>query len=161
MNKKYLIICDMQVDVIKKAGQEGLNIINPIVTEVMDGDYGYLFTTWLNGKDFCIRDTDGWKYCAQIVDAIQNVAISDGVMINCLEKETPLYTNWASLIRDPIEITVVGLNGYDSVLINALALKSLFPKAKVIVKKSCTAVNCIPSMNLYSLLTCNGIVVER
>lgn len=151
-DKKYLIIVNMQVDfltgVFKK--DNALEKVKNIQKEILDGDYKYLYTLWkVCGNDYentiegkklpkhCINGSEGYKYSAEIIDAIQNASITSGKFINCIESENLIYEGWNYVIKDPTEITIVGAYTNNYVIANALQLRALFPKTKIIVKKSC------------------------
>lgn len=151
-DKKYLIIVNMQIDFLTGAFKKdnALNVVKNIQKEIMDGDYKYLYTLWKSCKDdyattiegkhlprHCINGEEGYKYCAEIIDAIQQSAIMNGKFVNCIESQNLAYDGWNYVIKDPTEITIVGAYTNNYVIANALLLRALFPKTRIIVKKNC------------------------
>ena len=134
-DKKYLIIINMQIGFLNKDKENAINTTRNIVKEIMDGDYKYVYTLWDTSK-FSNGD-NSYKYSAEIIDAMQHVSISDGKFINCIENDTLAYTGWNYVIKDPTEIEVVGVYTDRFVIANVMQLKTLFPKANIVVKKNC------------------------
>jgi nicotinamidase-related amidase len=155
MKKRFLIVVDMQSDFVtgclgnpeaqaivpaviqrvKEAKAEGDTVIATLDTH---GD-NYLDTRegrWLP-VPHCIQGTEGWRICAGLV------ALLDGC--EQVEKTSFASVRLPSVIEaeignaDEVEIEMIGLFTDICLVSNALVLKSAFPEADILVRRSCCA----------------------
>ena len=147
---KALIVVDMQNDFVsgvlgsKEAQATVPNVVRKIqkyydqhadiVCTLDTHDYNYLNTP--EGKKLpvphCIRNTEGWLICPQIVNT--------QVPFLAINKETFGYPYWDSYLGDDLSsIELVGVCTDICVVSNALILKALYPETEIIVDASCCA----------------------
>ena len=154
MNKRFLIVVDMQNDFIDGSlGTAEARAIVPAVTERIrrareDGET-IIATLDTHGEDYldtregrylpvrhCIRDTEGWRIRPEVA----------ALLGGCVSLEKPTFgsvrlpgssTSWRGATR--IEIELIGLCTDICVVSNALLLKAPFPEADIAVRASCCA----------------------
>ena len=145
---KYLIVVDMQKDFI--TGSLGSNLATAIVPNVVEKvknfDGKIIFTRDTHYSDYmqtqegrnlpvphCIKETDGWQICDELLPFAEAV----------IDKTTFGSTELPQILREygePIEkIELCGLCTDICVISNAMILKASFPEVPVSVDASCCA----------------------
>jgi len=149
---KAIIVIDMQNDFVTGSlGSERAKLIVPKIAEKLEEfkrenasiyftmdthDKFYLET--LEGKylpvKHCIGNTPGWCIVDELFPYIQKY--------NVIQKEAFGYTKWDSrLVNSDLltEIMIVGVCTDICVVSNALILRAMLPKCKIVVDASCCA----------------------
>ena len=144
---KYLIVVDMQNDFI--SGSLGSDMAKAIVENVVDKvksfDGKIIFTRdthadcyldTMEGKNLpvvhCVKDTDGWQICPELLPYAENV----------IDKVTFGSVDLPHIIAksgDVESIELCGLCTDICVISNAMILKAHFPEVKISVDSSCCA----------------------
>ena len=144
---KYLIVVDMQNDFI--SGSLGSDMAKAIVENVVDKVKGFdgeiIFTRdthsncyldTMEGKNLpvvhCVKDTDGWQICPELLPYAENV----------IDKVTFGSVDLPHIIAksgDVESIELCGLCTDICVISNAMILKAHFPEVKILVDSSCCA----------------------
>lgn len=145
---KYLIVVDMQKDFI--TGSLGSSLATAIVPNVVEKvknfDGKVIFTRDTHYSDYmqtqegrnlpvphCIKETDGWQICDELLPFAEAV----------IDKITFGSTELPQILREygePIEkIELCGLCTDICVISNAMILKAFFPEVPVSVDASCCA----------------------
>lgn len=145
---KYLIVVDMQKDFI--TGSLGSSLATAIVPNVVEKvknfDGKVIFTRDTHYSDYmqtqegrnlpvphCIKETDGWQICDELLPFAEAV----------IDKITFGSTELPQILREygePIEkIELCGLCTDICVISNAMILKASFPEVPVSVDASCCA----------------------
>ena len=144
---KYLIVVDMQNDFI--SGSLGSDMAKAIVENVVDKvksfDGEIIFTRdthadcyldTMEGKNLpvvhCVKDTDGWQICPELLPYAENV----------IDKVTFGSVDLPHIIAksgDVESIELCGLCTDICVISNAMILKASFPEVKILVDSSCCA----------------------
>ena len=144
---KYLIVVDMQNDFI--SGSLGSDMAKAIVENVVDKvksfDGEIIFTRdthadcyldTMEGKNLpvvhCVKDTDGWQICPELLPYAENV----------IDKVTFGSVDLPHIIAksgDVESIELCGLCTDICVISNAMILKASFPEVKISVDSSCCA----------------------
>lgn len=152
---KYLIVVDMQNDFI--SGSLGSDmakaIVNNVVDKVKSFDGEIIFTRDTHTVDYlntqegrhlpvshCVKDTDGWQICSELMPYAKNV----------VDKVTFGSVDLPSIIAksDNVEsIELCGLCTDICVISNAMILKATFPETKISVDSSCCAGVTVDSHN--------------
>lgn len=153
---KYLIVVDMQIDFI--TGSLGSDLATAIVPKVVEKvknfDGKIIFTRDTHYDNYmqtqegqklpvphCIKDTDGWRVCSELLPYVDTV----------IDKVTFGSVELPQIIKDydePInEIELCGLCTDICVISNAMILKAAFPEAKITVDASCCAGVTVDSHN--------------
>ena len=144
---KYLIVVDMQNDFI--SGSLGSDMAKAIVENVVDKvksfDGEIIFTRdthadcyldTMEGKNLpvvhCVKDTDGWQICPELLPYVKNVI--DKVTFGSVD-----LPNIIAKSGDIESIELCGLCTDICVISNAMIAKAAFPEAKIIVDSSCCA----------------------
>jgi len=147
---KVLVVVDMQNDFITGVlGSHEAEAIVPNVVRKMHqysedhadiictcDSHGFNYLSTPEGRKLpiphCIRNTDGWLICPQIVNT--------RIPFRTINKETFGYPFWESYLDDePSSIELVGVCTDICVMSNALILKAIYPKSEIIVDASCCA----------------------
>ena len=154
MEKKFLIVVDMQKDFIDGSlGTKEAQAIVPAaaarIRECREAGYGIIATLDTHEENYldtaegkklpvrhCIRGTEGWRLNADI-----QAAAGDCLL---LEKPTFGSVRLPQIIEEKagdseISLEVIGLCTDICVVSNALLLKAHFPEAKLSVRASCCA----------------------
>ena len=145
---KFLIVVDMQVDFTTGSlGSPHAAAIIPHVVEKVKGfDGKVIFTRDTHTQDYlqtqegtklpvvhCIKDTDGWQICDELLPYADTV----------IDKETFGSMDLPQLLRqmgEPIDsITLCGLCTDICVISNAMIVKAAFPEVPVSVDATCCA----------------------
>lgn len=144
---KYLIVVDMQNDFI--SGSLGSDMAKAIVENVVDKvksfDGEIIFTRdthteqyldTAEGKNLpvihCVKDTDGWQICPELLPYAKNVI--DKITFGSVDLPHIIAKN------ENIEsIELCGLCTDICVISNAIMLKAYFPEVKISVDSSCCA----------------------
>lgn len=145
---KFLIVVDMQVDFISGSlGSDMAKAIVPNVVKKIEGfDGTVIFTRDTHFEDYlqtqegkklpvphCIKDTDGWQICDELLPYAE--AVIDKVTFGSVELPQILLE-----CNEPIEeIELCGLCTDICVISNAMILKAAFPEVKITVDASCCA----------------------
>lgn len=145
---KYLIVVDMQNDFI--SGSLGSPQATAIVPHVADKVASFngtvIFTRDTHGEDYmqtqegrnlpvkhCIKDTEGWQICNELMPFAERV----------VDKGTFGSTALPNIMRaygDPIEeVELCGLCTDICVISNAMLLKAAFPEVRIVVDSTCCA----------------------
>ena len=144
---KYLIVVDMQNDFI--SGSLGSNmakaIVDNVVEKVKNFEGEIIFTRdthadcyldTMEGKNLpvvhCIKGTDGWQICPELLPYAENV----------IDKVTFGSVDLPHIIAKSGEIESIELCGLCTdicVISNAMLLKAAFPEVKILVDSSCCA----------------------
>ena len=144
---KYLIVVDMQNDFI--SGSLGSNmakaIVDNVVEKVKNFEGEIIFTRdthadcyldTMEGKNLpvvhCIKGTDGWQICPELLPYAENV----------IDKVTFGSVDLPHIIAKSGEIESIELCGLCTdicVISNAMILKATFPEVKILVDSSCCA----------------------
>ena len=144
---KFLIVVDMQNDFI--SGSLGSDMAKAIVENVVDKvksfDGEIIFTRdthadcyldTMEGKNLpvvhCVKDTDGWQICPELLPYAENV----------IDKVTFGSVDLPHIIAksgDVESIELCGLCTDICVISNAMILKASFPEVKILVDSSCCA----------------------
>ena len=144
---KYLIVVDMQNDFI--SGSLGSDMAKAIVENVVDKvksfDGEIIFTRdthadcyldTMEGKNLpvvhCVKDTDGWQICPELLPYVKNVI--DKVTFGSVD-----LPNIIAKSGDIESIELCGLCTDICVISNAMILKASFPEVKISVDSSCCA----------------------
>ena len=144
---KYLIVVDMQNDFI--SGSLGSDMAKAIVENVVDKvksfDGEIIFTRdthadcyldTMEGKNLpvvhCVKDTDGWQICPELLPYVKNVI--DKVTFGSVDLPNIIAKN-----GDIESIELCGLCTDICVISNAMILKASFPEVKILVDSSCCA----------------------
>ena len=154
MNKKILIVVDMQNDFITGAlGSAEAQAIVPNVAEKIKGWDGLvLFTRDTHYEDYkgtlegkklpiphCIKNTYGWN----IINELKELSNTN----NTIDKYTFGFKDWAWILdkvfkiykEDKFEFELCGVCTDICVVSNALALRMFYPNTKITVDASCCA----------------------
>ena len=153
---KFLIVVDMQVDFISGSlGSDMAKAIVPNVVKKIEGfDGTVIFTRDTHFEDYlqtqegkklpvphCIKDTDGWQICDELLPYAESVV--DKVTFGSVELPQILWE-----CNEPIEeIELCGLCTDICVISNAMILKAAFPEVKISVDASCCAGVSVESHN--------------
>ena len=159
--KRTLIVVDMQNDFVTgPLGTEEARAIVPNIKAKIDEyiknrgeviftrdthDEDYLSTN--EGKHLpvphCIRDTEGWQVIPELdIPECEHIEkFTFGWPHGWINNEQVFddSEDTSSFFRDMIEIELVGVCTDICVVSNALILKSMYPRAKIIVDASCCA----------------------
>lgn len=155
MNKRFLIVVDMQNDFIDGSlGTKEAQAIVPAVEERIRAARAagetVIATLDTHGEDYmqtregrwlpvphCIRNTEGWRIRPELMALLEDCEL--------LEKPTFGSVRLPERIRalagdgDGLEIELIGLCTDICVVSNALLLKAGFPEAEIAVRESCCA----------------------
>ena len=154
MNKRFLIVVDMQNDFIDGSlGTVEAQAIVPAVAERIRAARAagetVIATLDTHGEDYmqtregrwlpvphCIRDTEGWRVRPELM------ALMEGCQL--VEKPTFGSVRLPGIIRGQAdggepEIELIGLCTDICVVSNALLLKAEFPEADIAVRRDCCA----------------------
>ena len=155
MEKKFLIIVDMQKDFIDGAlgSAEAQAIVAPAAERIQacrEAGYEVIATLDTHGTNYmesaegkklpvphCIRETEGWE-----MNPLIREAMGDGTLV---EKPTfgsirlPEMLRERSAEGDRMTIELIGLCTDICVVSNALLLKAYFPEAQIAVNAKCCA----------------------
>lgn len=145
---KYLIVVDMQNDFIfgSLGSPQAAAIVPHVTDKVASFDGTVIFTRDTHGEDYmqtqegrklpvmhCIKDTEGWQICNELMPFVERV----------VDKDTFGSTELPNILRassEPIEeIELCGLCTDICVISNAMLLKAAFPEARIVVDSSCCA----------------------
>lgn len=145
---KYLIVVDMQNDFISGSlgSTHAAAIVPNVVDKVASFDGTVIFTRDTHAGDYmqtqegrklpvmhCIKGTEGWQICNELMPFVENV----------VDKITFGSVDLPSILRasgNPIEeIELCGLCTDICVISNAMILKAAFPEARLIVDSACCA----------------------
>ena len=153
---KYLIVVDMQVDFITGSlGSHLATAIVPNVTKkVKDFDGKVIFTRDTHFEDYmntqegrnlpvphCIKGSDGWQICDELVPYAETVV--DKLTFGSIELPKLLES-----FGEPIDkIELCGLCTDICVISNAMVLKSAFPEVPIAVDSACSAGVTVESHN--------------
>ena len=154
---KYLIVVDMQKDFITGSlGSEDAQKIVPYVVEKVKAfDGKVVFTRDTHFADYlktqegrklpvqhCIKDTDGWQICDELMPYVEDV----------VDKITFGSVDLPGILKDYgdeiDEIELCGLCTDICVISNAMILKSTFPETKIVVDSKCCAGVSVESHNI-------------
>lgn len=154
---KYLIVVDMQKDFITGSlGSEDAKKIVPYVVEKVKAfDGKVVFTRDTHFADYlktqegrklpvqhCIKDTDGWQICDELMPYAEDV----------VDKITFGSVDLPGIVKDYgdeiDEIELCGLCTDICVISNAMILKSNFPETKIVVDSKCCAGVSVESHNI-------------
>ena len=154
---KYLIVVDMQKDFITGSlGSEDAQKIVPYVVEKVKAfDGKVVFTRDTHFADYlktqegrklpvqhCIKDTDGWQICDELMPYAEDV----------VDKITFGSVDLPGIVKDYgdeiDEIELCGLCTDICVISNAMILKSNFPETKIVVDSKCCAGVSVESHNI-------------
>ena len=144
---KYLIVVDMQNDFI--SGSLGSDmakaIVNNVVDKVKSFDGEVIFTRDTHTVDYlntqegrhlpvshCVKDTDGWQICPELIPYVKSV----------IDKVTFGSVDLPSIIAKSGNVESIELCGLCTdicVIPNAMILKASFPEVKISVDSSCCA----------------------
>ena len=147
--KDILIVIDMQNDFIDGAlgTPEAQSIVPNVVKKIekaREEGKEIIFTKDTHGNDYlntqegkflpiphCIRGSDGWEICSEIVITGED---------NIINKPSFGCSDWYWEIIEPISsIEMIGLCTDICVISNALILKSEYPEIPITVDASCCA----------------------
>lgn len=153
---KYLIVVDMQEDFIR--GSLGSSLAERIVPNVVEKVKSFggkviftrdtHFADYLNTQEgtklpvkHCIKDTDGWQICDELLPYANEVI--DKITFGSVELPEIIkgYGN------DIEEIEICGLCTDICVISNAMILKAAFPEVKITVDSKCCAGVSVESHN--------------
>lgn len=148
---KFLIVVDMQVDFISGSlGSRAASEIVPYVVEkVRSFDGKVIFTRDTHGKDYlstqegkklpvehCIKGTDGWQICKELLPYAETVV--DKATFGSVDLPRVLLECGDAVER----IELCGLCTDICVISNAMLLKAAFPEAELLVDaKACAGVS--------------------
>ena len=145
---KYLIVVDMQVDFI--TGSLGSKLAEKIVPKVVEKVKNFegkvIFTRDTHFADYmntqegkklpvehCIKDTNGWQICDELMPYVEEVV--DKITFGSVK-----LPNMIKEYDDEIEkIELCGLCTDICVISNAMILKATFPEVKITVDSECCA----------------------
>ncbi len=153
---KYLIVVDMQADFINGAlgSAHAEAIVQGVVEKVKNFDGTVIFTRDTHDESYldtqegrklpvkhCIRGTDGWQICRELLPYAQNV----------VDKPTFGSTELARMMQENAEnieeIELCGLCTDICVISNAMLLKAALPEVKISVDPACCAGVTVESHN--------------
>ena len=152
---KYLIVVDMQNDFI--SGSLGSDMAKAIVENVVDKvksfDGEIIFTRdthadcyldTMEGKNLpvvhCVKDTDGWQICPELLPYVKNVI--DKVTFGSVDLPHIIAKN-----GNIESIELCGLCTDICVISNAMVIKAAFPEVPIAVDASCSAGVSVESHN--------------
>ncbi len=145
---KFLVVVDMQVDFI--SGSLGSNFAKGIVLNVVEKVKNYdgtvIFTRDTHKEDYlktqegnklpvehCIKGTQGWEICDELMPFVSNVV--DKITFGSVDLPNVIK----SYGEEIEEIELCGLCTDICVISNAMILKATFPEVKITVDSSCCA----------------------
>ena len=151
--KQFLIVVDMQKDFVDGAlGSTEAQAIVPAVVEKIRTFRGEIIVTYdthevdyLQSREgrflpvpHCIRDTDGWRLDAAVVNALADRAYT------VVEKPTFGAVTLPEVVSQlageaDFSVEMIGLCTDICVVSNAMLLKAAFPEAEISVDASCCA----------------------
>ena len=153
---KYLIVVDMQVDFITGSlGSHLATAIVPNVTKkVKDFNGKVIFTRDTHFEDYmntqegrnlpvphCIKGSDGWQICDELVPYAETVV--DKLTFGSIELPKLLES-----FGEPIDkIELCGLCTDICVISNAMVLKAAYPEVPIAVDSACSAGVTVESHN--------------
>ena len=144
----FLIVVDMQVDFISGSlgSRSAQAIVSNVVDKVKNFEGKVIFTRDTHFVDYmqtqegrklpvqhCIKDTDGWQICDELLPYAQEVV--DKVTFGSVELPN-ILRNYEEQIES---IELCGLCTDICVISNAMILKAAFPEAPIVVDSSCCA----------------------
>lgn len=154
MDKRYLIVVDMQKDFVNGAlgTKEAEAIVPAVLEKVKNFDGEVIFTkdthfenylSTAEGKllpvEHCIKGTDGWmlideleKYCAE-----NGNVVYEKLTFGCKELAQDMLAKYEAEAIASIEL--IGLCTDICVVSNALLLKAFLPEVEIYVDASCCA----------------------
>lgn len=153
---KYLIVVDMQVDFI--TGSLGSSLATAIVPNVVEKvksfDGKVIFTRDTHFEDYmntqegknlpvphCIKDSDGWQICDELMPYAD--VVIDKLTFGSIELPRLIES-----FDEPVErIEFCGLCTDICVISNAMVLKAAFPEVPIAVDASCSAGVTVESHN--------------
>lgn len=144
---KFLIVVDMQVDFIN--GSLGSDMAQAIVGRVVEKVKNFtgkvIFTRDTHHENYlltsegtklpvkhCIKDSEGWKICAELSPYADTV----------VDKPTFGSIDLPQVLKEYGEVEEIELCGLCTdicVISNAMILKANFPEAKIVVDSKCCA----------------------
>ena len=145
---KYIIVVDMQNDFTTGSlgSAHAAAIIPNVVEKVKDFDGQVIFTRDTHGADYlntqegmklpvmhCVKDTDGWQICDELMPYVQKVV--DKVTFGSVDLPHILSKSGETIE----EIELCGLCTDICVISNAMILKAAFPEVPISVDASCCA----------------------
>ena len=158
MNKKVLVVVDMQNDFITGSlgSAEAQATVEPVVKRILDFEGLILYTldthteNYLQTKEgqklpveHCIAGTEGWAPNAAVWMALMTKNVADEQ--HMIAKDTfggvslPMRIHEMLGGEEPEEITLIGLCTDICVISNALLLKAFYPEATFIVDAAACA----------------------
>lgn len=154
---KYLIVVDMQNDFI--TGSLGSKLAEEIVVNVVEKvknfDGKVIFTRDTHFVDYmktqegknlpvehCIKDTDGWQICNELMPYVNEVV--DKIAFGSIDLPKILLDYGEEIEK----IELCGLCTDICVISNAIILKSAFPEVKIAVDSNCCAGVSVESHNI-------------
>ena len=158
MNKKVLVVVDMQNDFITGSlgSAEAQATVEPVVKRILDFEGLILYTldthteNYLQTKEgqklpveHCIAGTEGWAPNAAVWMALMTKNVADEQ--HMIAKDTfggvslPMRIHEMLGGEEPEEITLVGLCTDICVISNALLVKAFYPEATIIVDAAACA----------------------
>ena len=158
MNKKVLVVVDMQNDFITGSlgSAEAQATVEPVVKRILDFEGLILYTldthteNYLQTKEgqklpveHCIAGTEGWAPNAAVWMALMTKNVADEQ--HMIAKDTfggvslPMRIHEMLGSEEPEEITLVGLCTDICVISNALLVKAFYPEATIIVDAAACA----------------------
>lgn len=145
---KYLIVVDMQNDFISGSlgSPHAMAIVPHIADKVASFNGTVIFTRDTHGEDYmqtqeghnlpvmhCIKDTEGWQICNELMPFVERVVDKD--TFGSMELPNILRTSSESIE----EIELCGLCTDICVISNAIILKAAFPEVRIVVDSGCCA----------------------
>ena len=155
MNKRFLIVVDMQNDFIDGSlGTQEAQAILPAAEARIRAARGagetVIATMDTHGEDYmqtregrwlpvphCIRNTEGWRIRPELMALLEGCELMEKPTFGCVR----LPERIRALVGDGdgLEIELIGLCTDICVVSNALLLKASFPEAEIAVRESCCA----------------------
>ncbi len=173
--RDVLIVVDMQKDFIDGAlgTAEAVGIVPAVVQKVNTFQGDILFTRDTHFDNYmetqegrnlpvphCIRDTEGWQICRELLPLAEGKPIIDKVTFGAMELGTMLQEMHEE--EEIASITFVGLCTDICVISNVMIAKAFLPEVSIIVDAACCAGVTPDSHNtaLASMRTCQVQVIN-
>ncbi len=165
---KYLIVVDMQNDFISGAlgTKEAQSIVSMVAEKIKRFDGSVIFTRDTHFADYlatqegeklpvehCIKDTEGWQICAELMPFVNN---------NAVDKITFGSMQLPELLKEkgiPDSVELCGLCTDICVISNAMILKAAFPETKITVDAACCA-GVTPQSHKTALQAMKSVQIE-
>lgn len=166
---KVLIVIDLQNDFVTGSlgTKEAIAIVPKIknyVNKCVGEFYNVFFTRDRHDEDFYKYTIEGQYVPEHCIDGTEGTNVVDGLnrgyIFNEIKKGTFAYLNWEEwFLTSPDIIEIVGVCTDICVISNALVLRSLFPRARIVVHSDMCA-GTTPEKHLAALEVMKSCLIE-